>query len=222
MKALSVGVAGMGLSLLGATAHAQTSGPFTFTLAQATTDFTNSTITLPKFDPTLGTLTEVDLSESLNGVFNGTVTNTSAGAANFRVTEDVNLVLSTGATPLLTPGGVDLLATQTYTGLAAGASSPFGPFTPTVADSAVYTSGSLFNAFVGPGNIGFTLSTLTGTTTLGGGGNITNAINTTAGGTVTVLYRFQTSSVPEPGTFAMLVGMGISGSAFLIRRKRRA
>ena len=33
---------------------------------------------------------------------------------------------------------------------------------------------------------------------------------------------FVRSSVPEPGTVAMLVGMGVSGSAFLLRKRRRA
>ena len=210
------------LTLLGAAANAQISGPFTFTLAQATTDFTNNSIVLPRFNSALGTLVEVDLSAAYNGAFNGTVTNTSATPANFQVTEDIHLTLSTGGTPVLTPSGVDLTASQTYAALGSKSSAPFGPYAPTVNDAGVYTSGSIFNAFQGAGNIGFTLATLTGTQTLGGGGNITNAINTKAGGTITVQYRYQTSSVPEPGTFAMLAGMSISGSAFLIRRKRRA
>lgn len=213
-------LAGLSLSLLGATANAQTSGPFTYTVAQATTDFTNTSIVLPQFDPSLGTLLSVNLSEALSGNFGGTVTNTSATPANFRVTEDVNLNLSitNTATPVLTAGGVDLIAQQNYTGLGSGATANFGPFAPSVSDSATYTSGSIFNQFIGPGNLGFTLATLTGTTTAGGGGNIQNNITTTAGGTITVVYQYRQNAVPEPGSVALLVGMGVTGAGLLRKR----
>lgn len=35
-------------------------------------------------------------------------------------------------------------------------------------------------------------------------------------------FTFQSASVPEPGSVALLVGMGISGAGFLVRRRRGA
>ena len=55
--------AALGLAALsfGQSAQAAVSGPFSVTLAQTTTDF-SVFLNLPKFDTSLGTLTEVDLS----------------------------------------------------------------------------------------------------------------------------------------------------------------
>jgi hypothetical protein len=222
LKSLCFGALGMGLALIGSTARAQTSGPFSFTVTQRTTDFTKGFV-LPKFNTALGTLTNVFLSESLNGSFSGTVTNTSATPANFKVTEDVSLdlTLTSGGSPALS--SVDLVATQTYTALASGASAPFGPFVPTISNSANFTSGTIFSAFNGgPGPVGLTLSSLTGTTVIGGGGNITNNITTTAGGTISVTYTYNAPSTttPEPGTWAMMAA-GASTGLVALRRRRR-
>ena len=95
--------------------------------------------------------------------------------------------------------------------LAAGASAAFGPYTPTAtATPAVYTSGATFNLFNGgPGNVSLNFASLTGTTTLGGGGNISNTITTTAGATATVTYQY--TAVPEPSAMALTLVGGLLG-----------
>lgn len=44
---------------------------------------------------------------------------------------------------------------------------------------------------------------------------------TGAGGPVTYILNSDIESVPEPGSVAMLVGMGVTGAGFLVRRRRK-
>jgi hypothetical protein len=159
------------------------------------TDYTQA-LSLPKFDPSLGTLTEVDLSWSVSGTENGSLTNTAPVTESFNFAEDVNLALLNGTTSLLAP---DLNTSQAFTDLAAGASGIYGPFSPTASATASYTTGPNFDLFsTGTGNVDLTVTTLTTQTTLGGGGNIVSNIATFAGGTATVTYQY----TPQPVTIS--------------------
>jgi hypothetical protein len=181
-----------------------------------TTDFTAST-SVAKFNSALGTLTKVEVSITVNGSFAGTVTNTANGAQNFNVTELVKLTLTGPNTLSLKP---TLTASQTYSGLMPGVTSAFGPYSPTSTStlSPAYTSAADLAAFLGTGNVNFSLSTMTGTTISGGGGNILAAIATSAGGMITVNYTFTPTGVPEP---ASVVLMGIGGVTLLGLGQRR-
>jgi len=231
---------GLGLSLTAATtlaalgvgsqAHAQVITQ-NVTLGQTTTDFgpglgtPSQAITFNKFNTALGTLNEVDVTWSVSGAVSGTVKNTGASAADFSVTTNTNVKLSedSGATILLvsTP---TLSASQSYTALGAGATANFGPFSPSaVSGPNVYTDSATKAFFSIPGPTGSVwASTLSGTTIIGGGGNITSALTTTAGGTVTIVYRYTLPSVgtPEPGSVALLVSAGIGGMGVFLRRRR--
>jgi len=81
---------------------------------------------------------------------------------------------------------------------AAGSTTVFGPPMPgfSLTGTAPFTFSTLDI------HLGFTLS--------GGGDN--------AG----ITGRVSTSAVPEPGTVALVAGLGVSGGAFALRRKRRA
>ena len=181
---------------------------FTAGIPPRATDFT-APVALPRFDPALGTLTEVDLSLAAGGTAIGTVTNTSAGPESFLFTENERLTLSNGATSLL---ATTLVSSQNYTNLAAGASAQFGPFAPTNNAANVFTSGPDFNAFSGgPGNINLTFQTRTSQTITGGGGNVGSNLITTAGGTVSVTYKY----TPLPVTLAGNVYEDRDGSGSL-------
>lgn len=188
------------------------------TFGPGKTDFTTTTLSLAAFDTTLGTLTSVLVALTATANVGGTVTNTSATAQNFKVTETTNVALSSG-TASVNGVNVDLLSTQTYASLAPGATANFGPFVPNASAS---NAGTPLSAFIGS-PITFTASTLTGTTILGGGGNITNAIGTTASGTVTLTYTYTPTpaptptTVPEPASMALL-GMGLAGLGLIRRR----
>ena len=231
---------GLGLSLTAATtlaalgvgsqAHAQIITQ-NVSLGQTTTDFgpglgtPAQPITFNKFNTALGTLNEVDVTWSVSGAVSGTVKNTSASAADFSVTTNTNIKLSEdlAATSALVPTPT-LTASQNYTGLGAGATAAFGPFSPaTSSGPIVYTDAPHLAFFTIPGPTGQVfVSTLSGTTILGGGGNITTTLTTTAGGTATIVYRYTVPSVgtPEPGSVALLVSAGIGGMGVFLRRRR--
>ena len=169
---------------------------FSSTVPIQATDF-SAPISLPKFNPALGTLTEVDITLDSSGTQGGTLTNAASGAQTFTFEEDINLSLTDTATTLLSNV---LTGTQNYTDLQPGASASFGPFNPTNSSTAVFTSGATFDEFNnGPGNVALSVQTLTGQTIGGGGGNISAVITTTAGATATVTYRYTATPVSISG-----------------------
>ena len=172
---------------------------YSATVPVQSTDYT-APISLPKFDPARGTLTEVDLSLTASGTQGGTLTNVATGPETFTFQEDVNLALSDASTTLVMS---DLSSSQSYTGVAPGATVAFGPFTPTPTPpvaSAAYTSGPTFDEFgQGPGTVGLTLATVTSLATTGGGGNIRSALTTTAGGEASVTYQYTATPVTLAG-----------------------
>ena len=79
--------------------------------------------------------------------------------------------------------------------------------------------------FIGTGSLPFTLTTMTGTTVLGGGGNTTNGIVTTEGATETITYTYTpfTNAVPEPaGLILGLTSIAGGGLSWYVRRKTRS
>jgi hypothetical protein len=132
------------------------------------------------------------------------VTNTSDTAQNFSVTLNVALQ---DAIPLT----ANASAAQSYNSLGSGQTAAFGPFSTSATGTTTLTSAGDKAPYIGNGTISFATGTLTGETILGGGGNITSAINTTAGISGTLVYNF-TRQIPEidpsaaSGVLALLVG----------------
>lgn len=219
-------LAGVALLVTAGAANATTE-TFSTTFGPTATDFTTGTLSLPGFDTSLGTLTGVDFAFSATGNFSGTVTNTAPTAQNFKVTETSDLTVSSSVSAI---NGLvaEVAKAQSYTALASGVSAAFGPSSNTAsAPDYVSASGDNLTGFVS-GPVNFTISTLTGTTTLGGGGNIRNSITTTANGTAAVTYTYTAADtpiptptptgVPEPASMA-LVGAGLVSLGLLRRRK---
>lgn len=160
------------------------------TPSQGTTDY-SQVLTAPAFNTTLGTLNDVVITMADAGFFSGSLTNNSATAQDFTVTEGIHLTLTAGSTLLLSD---DLASTQSYTALASGATSPFGsasPVTSAPAAPQTITSGAIFDAFnTSTTGVPLTFSTLTGTTIQGGGGNLHTGIFTTAGSVITIRFDY--------------------------------
>lgn len=179
------------------------------------TDFTTDPLVLQSFNPTLGTLTGVQLSLTGSGSFNGTVMNRGTSMESFTLNEGTALTIASAIAGLngLT---TSFASSQTFTNLAPGATANFGPFSPMSTTLANPNNLSAFQA----GPLSFSASTLTSTSTAGGGGNVTTAFNTFASGVVGVTYTYDAPStnVPEPASMAVL-GAGLLGIGRIYRRK---
>ena len=211
----------------------------TGTVADQKTDYSNTAFavsgganstTYAGFNAALGTLTSVAITYSVNGTETGSLSNTSATSQTFNFSSNSNLFASdAGGTPAalinyLSPGLTLTEAVSKYT-LAAGASTsilpqPNGFGTGVLSESTTFTDSTSLNEFIGK-NFALDLNTLSGSTFAGGGGNITTALNTSEGGSLSIVYTYTAvvSSVPEPATFAAF-GVGLLGLTFVRLRKR--
>jgi cytoskeletal protein RodZ len=213
-----------GLALLGLS-NAQAAAPIVqdFTIPIQTTDFTKM-FTFNQFDTLGGTrsLDSVELSINATGKFGGSVTNNAASTETF-VAAETSAVTFTG--PDNTSVVSNLGASQTYTNLAAGATAPFGPFLATPGAATTFVPTADFGLFTGTGLLSplSIVSTVSGQSVTGGGGNIVAAFTTQVGATAELVYTYHTNDrnpTPEPGAWASM-SIGVLGLMALGLRARK-
>jgi uncharacterized protein (DUF2141 family) len=184
-----------------------TTATHTATFPNTATDWTSSQ-TIPQFDPSLGTLTSIDILNSDQITSTIKVENIDGAPATITATVSGTMTLSgPGVSSLVN----NLSADQTFNASAfdgtidfGGTSGhDFGPKTATGSDSVTLTSASDLAAYIGTGTVSFT-EISHGTSTGSGAANLLLSINTTASGNLTVVYHYIPSNKLHPGNYTIV------------------
>jgi hypothetical protein len=200
----------------------QTSSTAALGTAASITELINAPLTFNKFDPSLGTLTDVEISGSLAFTSTGVLTNTAQTPETFDFTTNIFGTLTStdvsGVTGLSTTASED----TGFITLAPGGTQGFNFSASNTMPGITLTSPpSDLSSFVGSGTYNLLGNTLSGTSFVGGGGNIQVSQVTNAQFTGTVIYSYTPkSTVPEPGAVGLL-SAGSLGILTLLARRRK-
>lgn len=204
-------------------AQANTTTPVTSAPYTGLTDFpSGATVSVPKFNPALGILSEVDLIVSTSITSNITVTAGASGAVGKAFT-DVQVTVSDPAS--LIAQGLDPNTSKYSFNLGANAVAHSGNLAGSgsepVSGYDAYTTTAILNEFKGGGNITLPVSTVTTTNLSYTSGNATASQSTSATVTATVRYVYSpVATTPEPGSIALLSASVLSGTGLYLRRRR--
>jgi hypothetical protein len=192
-----------------------------------TTDFSGS-LAFQLFDSSLGALTGVTISDSYGFTTTITVTNSAASAKSGGATTSSSLQLggadaaATAVSNALNSNTIydsDFNAisasaggntgTVTFQNVGSGPANAVtkGPFNVSSNTVSTTLSGDLAS-FVGTGTSTLNYTTYTFTTVQQQGGNLTAQQSTTGNGIFSIFYTYDatTSAVPEPATWALMIG----------------
>jgi hypothetical protein len=204
------------------TAHATTLGPITTTtpISSTLTDWSNN-LSFAQFNPSLGTLTsvELDLTSALTTSLTLTNTSDTLGASGKAFTE-VQISVGT-ALGLFDVPQIDQNSPKFTFNVGASGSASSGVHTFSGESTSLYNlsnvSSSVLSAFTGTGNISLPASTFTQTWIQYSSGNVNQSQVTNASLTGDVIYTYTPAPVPLPSAL-ILLGPGLFGLVGLRRR----
>jgi uncharacterized repeat protein (TIGR01451 family) len=184
--------------------HTQT---FTATFPSTMTNY-NLTGQLPQFDPSLGTLQSLTITnagaitsdirvENTSNTSGTTITGTVGGNLSL-AGPGVNLVTS----PERNTGSFDASAFDGTLDFAGSSGTDFGPRTASASRS-VQLSGAALAPFLGTGQVAIRESAVA-TSTASGGGNVLVGVTSSATATVTVTYNYIPNNTLRPGNYTIV------------------
>ncbi len=177
-------------------------------------------LTFPQFNPSLGTLTEVDLTLSGGLSTTLTITNNSDSPSTGNADTLVKVFAQDVGNNLASPA-VDLFSPSYNYSLPGGDSIGSGLLTNTGGAYDAYTNPTILGEFTGYSTLSLTASTFTETQLSNTGGNTDASQVTDASFTGTVTYQYTPTPTPEPSTLALL-GVGSVGLLGYGWRRRAA
>ena len=217
--ALSLAVLSVGA---GPAAFANSVGPITTStpIPLTLTDWSGS-LSFSQFNPSLGTLTAVELAFSGGLQTQLTVTNNSDSALSGNATTEVQITVQDAGSNLTAPE-LSIYSTAYSYSLGAGDNTTSPVLTGSDSSDNTYTLGAVLSEFTGLGTISLPASTFTQTLLANTGGNTAASQATDANLTGTVTYTYTPVVTPEPSC-VVLLGIGAFGLlAFAWRRRRTA
>jgi hypothetical protein len=169
----------------------------------------SATQSVAQFDPSLGTLTGVDVisNAALTSAIKVQSLDSAPSHVTGHVSGEVTLTLA-NVTPLVTDiaadEAVDLGAYDNAAPFAGAAAHDFGPKTGTNSASLSLSAANTdLSAFVGTGQLTLTENAVA-TSSATGAGNLLSQINSTASGGVKVVYHYTPSNALKPGQYTVV------------------
>ena len=207
------------MSLATATQAASITHTDTFPLS--TTNWSD-TLTIPKFDPALGTLTEVSITLSGDVEGDAKYESLDAGATSvsLNLAAEIDLQRPDGSTLVITLPLVNQTdSAEVFDGTIDFMGDSGGEFTGLSGsqdEAASFTDAADLALFTGTDDIDLPIEA-SGRSTGSGAGNLITQFATSAGAEATVTYTFVELIIPEPTTAGMLGGLTLLG---LMRRRK--
>ncbi len=176
-----------------------------------TTSFSTS-ISLPQFNPSMGTLTSITFTLDGQTIGSATVTNNSGAAGDYLVAIFTSLSLLDPSNNML--ASISPAFSQSLTISNGDSKTASGTSLPST-DSATITTG--FSPYVGLGDVTFTVA---GQGFAAANGPTPYSVDSTTSGQGKITVTYNTASVvPEPATLA-LFGSGLLALGLLYQRRR--
>jgi hypothetical protein len=228
MKKIKINSLQAALALLaagGANSLAATTGPIA-TLSPipfSQTDLSGELL-FPEFDPSLGTLTQVELDLATTFTTSLTIENKSGSSSTGGATTQVQVTVEDLDNSFGGPQ-MDLLSPSFTYHLDAGQTTQSGSLTTSATFSHSYALASILSEFTGTGDIGLNASTATLAFRANSGGSTLASQATEASLTGDVIYTYTPNPnmvIPEPATLGLAFGLPALalGALPLLRRKK--
>jgi hypothetical protein len=186
----------------------------TFSIPLTATDFTAGA-TLPQFDPSLGTLLSVDITNAGQFVSDIKVESLDSASSTITATDSGSLTLTgPGLSALVTNSSTSETFNATaFDGVIdfGGTSGhDFGSQTANGSNSFTITAASDLAAYTGTGSVTLT-EVAHATSAASGAGNLITQINTHASAQISIVYHYIPSNCLKPGSYTIVLASQPSG-----------